>query len=212
MNNVDVNQLMLIKRCFIILIITFFTAACADSKIVPFDEIVTQKHNLNDLDLDGVIEAREKCDDTVLGASIDNSGCGITSPRTEPFILDIKFAHNSYLVPESAFSEINKLAQLLNKHQELTVLIEGHSSRIGAKEFNRILSKNRADAVALVLINDFNIDKERLSSIGYGYERLKEYGDTEYAHSINRRIMIELSYINNIDDMKWTIYTVDTVK
>ena len=212
MNNLHISQLTLIKKSLIILIATLFTTACADSKIVSFDEPVTQVHNLNDIDLDGVIEAREKCDETTLGASIDNDGCGTTSPRTEPFLLDIKFENNSYIVPQSDLSEINKLAELLNKHQDLTVLIEGHSSRVGAKKFNQVLSKNRAEAVALVLINDFNINEERLSSIGYGYERLKERGDTEYAHSINRRIMIELSYVMDIDDMKWTIYTVDKVQ
>ena len=34
-------------------------------------------------------------------------------------------------------------------------------------------------------------------------------GDTEQDHAVNRRIMAEISHTESIDELKWTIYTVD---
>lgn len=204
----------LIKPILICLVTTFtavFLSGCADTSIVKLDDSVEQIHNLVDYDGDGVIKAREKCDGTTIGASIDNYGCGIKTSKIEPFKIDIKFEHNSYNIPVVAYSEIRKLAGFLEKYPELDILIEGHTSKVGTVLFNQILSKNRAKSVAQVLENDFKINKSRISSIGYGFERLEEIGDTEQAHAANRRIMAEVSHTENFDELKWTIYTVDQV-
>jgi OOP family OmpA-OmpF porin len=66
--------------------------------------------------------------------------------------------------------------------------------------------------VVSVLVNDFNIATERVLSIGYGSERLADLADTEKAHANNRRIMADLSKTVSLDDMMWTIYTVDQVQ
>lgn len=184
-------------------------SACAGTNIVSLESSVKQLKDLRDHDRDGVIEAREKCDNTVLGASIDNYGCGTRKTLIEPLKVDVKFAHNSYEIPSSAYSQIQRLADFLNKNAELQVLIEGHTSKVGSVELNQRLSKNRAKAVENVLVENFNIATERVSSVGYGFERLADPADTEVAHSTNRRIMAELSHTVSVDDMIWTIYTVD---
>jgi OOP family OmpA-OmpF porin len=187
-------------------------SACAGNSIVNMELSVEQLKDLNDYDGDGVIAAREKCADTFLGAIIDNDGCGIKTTYIEPLNVDIKFANNSYSIPAAAISEIKALARFLEKRPELRVLIEGHTSKVGAAELNQILSANRAKSVASVLVNDFNIATERVSSIGYGFERLADFADNDAAHATNRRILAELSETVIVDDMKWTIYTVDQVQ
>jgi len=184
-------------------------SACADTGIVSLKEPVVQEYNLIDYDHDGVVKAREKCDKTTLGAAIDNYGCGTKTDKIKPFKLDIKFENNSYVLPASAHNEIKILAEFLEKHPDIKVVIEGHSSKVGLAKLNKELSNNRAKAVALMLVNDFNIDDSRISSIGYGFERLEVIGDNERAHAINRRIMAEISLTESIDELKWTIYTVD---
>lgn len=185
--------------------------ACAGSRVVKLGSSVEQLKDLNDHDRDGVIEAREKCADTVLGATIDNYGCGTQTTYVEPFKVDIKFTNNSYIIPPSAFPKIQQLAALLEKNTELQTLIEGHCSKVGSAQLNEILSGNRAKAIASVLVNDFNIASERVSFIGYGFERLADDGTTETAHAANRRILVELSQTLSVDDMMWTIYTVDEI-
>lgn len=188
-----------------------FISACADTRIITLDEPVEQLNNLADYDGDGVIKAREKCDGTIDNALIDNYGCGTQFSRIKPLKIDIKFEHNSYDIPTNAYSEIRKLATFLEKYPEIDVLIEGHTSRVGTVEFNQILSNNRAKAVAQVLANDFYINENRISSIGYGFEQLEVVSDTEQAHATNRRIMAEISHTDNIDELEWNIYTVDKV-
>jgi OOP family OmpA-OmpF porin len=209
MNNTLSNKTLSTTKCLAMFFSGVFITACADTKIVTLEESVEQTNNLIDYDSDGVVKAREKCDFTVIGASIDNYGCGTQTPQIEPFKIDIKFEHNSDVIPTVAYAEIKKLAEFLEKHEKLNVLIEGHTSKVGTTALNQVLSDNRAKAVAFVLVNDFSINKERVSSMGYGFERVDEEGDTEYAHAANRRIMAELSHTTQVDNLKWTIYTVD---
>lgn len=198
-----------IKNMLILGLTSIFISACAGDRVVKLEDSVVQLHNLDDLDKDGVIEAREKCDDTLLGASIDNYGCGTKSQKIEPFQVNVKFENNSYVIPESAYSRINELAVFLEKNPDISVVIEGHTSKVGSVSFNNKLSKQRAQAVKLMLTNKFNIAAERLQSVGYGFQRLEDEGETPEAHAVNRRILVELSYTEYLDDMEWTIYSVD---
>lgn len=211
------NKLLLTKAYPTIKLSTFICgaillSACAGSSIVKVESSVEQLKDLNDYDRDGVIEVREKCADTVLGATIDNFGCGTQTTIVKPLKVDIKFAHDSFSIPPSAFPEIQRLATFLENNQELQVLIEGHTSKVGSEDLNQKLSSDRAKAVVSVLVNDFNIATERVSSIGYGFDRLADLADTDIAHANNRRIMAELSKTVSVDEMMWTIYTVDQIQ
>lgn len=187
-------------------------SACTSHEVIKLESNVEQLNDLHDNDGDGVIEAREKCADTLLGATIDNYGCGIQTTFIEPLKVDIKFAHDSYEIPAAALPKIQQLAAFLDDNKELQVLIEGHTSKVGHAGHNQVLSINRAKAVVAVLVNDFNIAVERVSYKGYGFEHLADLADTETAHATNRRTMAELSKTVRVDDMIWTIYTVDQVQ
>ena len=212
MNKQPINSTHPAKTILALGLTIAFMTSCADRGVVVMESPVEQLNNLQDYDKDGVIEAREKCADTVLGATIDNYGCGTQTTTIEPIKVDIKFANNSFAIPSSANAEIRKLATFIDRNPDLNVLIEGHSSRVGRAQLNKILSENRAKAVLSTLVNEFNISEHRVSSIGYGFERPEESGDTEEAHAANRRIVAELSQTIHSDDMKWTIYTVDQVQ
>jgi outer membrane protein OmpA-like peptidoglycan-associated protein len=209
MNKLYPTKALLIKKLPLLFCGAVFLSACAGNSIVKMESSVEQLKDLNDYDRDGVIEAREKCADTVLGATIDNYGCGTQTTYIDPLKVDIKFANNSYSIPPSALSKIQELAIFLEQKPELTVIIEGHTSKVGSVQLNQVLSDNRAKVVLSALVNDFNIAAERVSSIGYGFERMADFADTGEAHANNRRIMAELSQTVSVDDMMWTIYTVD---
>lgn len=211
MSNLPFKQVAFISKYSLIAFTLLIFSGCADTGIVTLEESVVQKHNLIDYDSDGVVKAREKCPETRIGALIDNVGCGSKKAIIKPFKLAINFAHNSYELPVHAHDEISKLAEFLKSYPEVDIIIEGHSSKVGTTALNQVLSSNRANAVALTLVNVFKIDANRVSSVGYGFERLEDLGDTEQAHAVNRRIMAEVSHTEHIDELKWTIYTVDKV-
>jgi outer membrane protein OmpA-like peptidoglycan-associated protein len=203
-----------VKRVSFIQIITtsltlLLLGACTGNNIVNLDSPVVQLQNLDDYDKDGVIEARDKCDETILGASIDNYGCGTQTSLIEPFKVNIKFENNSFVIPYLAYEKIHELARFLEHNQEIKVVVEGHTSKVGGKEFNQILSEKRAEAVVLMLKDNFKISEERLDYIGYGFQRLEDEGQTPEAHAANRRIMAELTHIAYLDEMEWTIYSVE---
>lgn len=190
------------------LLTTIILSACS-SGLVPIDAPTKQLQNLDDYDSDGVIEAREQCADTLLGAAIDNYGCGKKSPVIEPFKVNIKFANDSFVVPNEATPKIEELANFLKKYTDVHLLIEGHTSKVGTQHYNQVLSEKRAKAVVAILVRDYDIPTERVSAIGYGFDRPEDERETPEAHAANRRIMAELSLTTEVNEMEWTIYSVD---
>lgn len=200
------------SKIIMMVVLGLLLSACSGSNIIAFDDSVKQTNNLNDVDLDGVIDHREQCDGTTLGALINNDGCSTYEKHIQPYLLDIQFEHDSDKLPDTAFEQIEVLASILVKQPELDVVIEGHSSKVGTTSYNHVLSSKRAKAVAAELINRFNIDGSRISTIGYGFEKLKDLNETEEAHQVNRRIAVAFSYTKEIENMKWTIYSVEEFK
>lgn len=209
MNNLSFVNISSVPKSIFVILISLIISACADTSTVSLEKSVKQTNDLIDYDRDGVIKARDKCDFSVADALVDNNGCGSKTPIIEPFKIDIKFANNSAVIPSKGYAEIKKLAEFLEKHPELSILIEGHTSKVGSEILNQTLSEKRAKAVVFVLVNDFNINKERVSSIGYGFTRPQEEGDNAVAHAANRRILGRLSHTENVDVLKWNIYSVD---
>ncbi|MBJ6725401.1 OmpA family protein [Geomesophilobacter sediminis] len=84
--------------------------------------------------------------------------------------------------------EIAKLADYMRRYPTTTALIEGHTDNVGGYDYNMKLSQKRADAVVNYLVDNFGIDRSRLSAKGYGYTRRIAYNDTEEGRQKNRRI------------------------
>lgn len=183
-------------------------SGCAHD-IVDIEQTVIQKHNLEDLDRDGIIEAREKCADTFLGANIDNNGCSNVKRIDDSITLKINFANNSAKINPADFSKIKEISDFMNKFPGSHVTIEGHCSRQGSAELNQALSEQRANAVANILKNQYGIAAFRVAAVGYGFDNLLDERNTLEAHSKNRRIVASLSGTEQSTAMKWTIYTAD---
>ena len=55
-----------------------------------------------------------------------------------------------------------------------------------------------ADAVVAVLVNDFNIDADRLTAVGHGETSLLNTANTKQAHEENRRIEANVSVTKKV--------------
>ena len=70
---------------------------------------------------------------------------------------------------------------------ESAVVIEGHTDNVGSADFNKKLSEQRASAVLNYLI-DRGVEKSRLQSVGYGFERPVADNNSDEGRAKNRRV------------------------
>lgn len=196
-------------KALLIIVSLTLMAGCSMRDIESMDTPTNQVFDLNDNDRDGVIVARERCTGTVLGASIDNYGCGAITPINERKELKILFANDSFFLEPKYFDQVESIATFMKQYPNTKVTIEGHCSRTGSYEHNLELSQNRANAVIAVLAERFGIASDRLKAIGYSYDRPVDLSGTAAAQTRNRRVIAEVTGEDTAADMKWTIYTVD---
>ncbi len=91
------------------------------------------------------------------------------------------------LKPESGHA-LTTIADLLKRHPEWSLRIEGHTDNVGGDAYNQSLSTRRAAAVQAALVADFRIPAERLTSAGFGAHRPVETNDTIAGRARNRRV------------------------
>jgi OOP family OmpA-OmpF porin len=199
-------------RAFILILSIALLAGCSMRDIVTMDGATTQVNDLNDNDTDGVIVARERCNDTFVGATIDNYGCGKIKPINERQELKILFPNDSFYIDPMYYDQVEVIAKFMRQFPNTKVTIEGHSSKSGSYEHNLALSQNRANAVIAALGERFGIASDRLTAIGYSFDRPIDFSETAAAQTRNRRVIAEVTGKDTTADMKWNIYTVDEVQ
>ncbi|HTO32497.1 MAG TPA: OmpA family protein [Pararhizobium sp.] len=104
----------------------------------------------------------------------------------------ITFATNSAEVPLSQAKTLRKVAdamlEVIEKDPGETFFIEGHTDAVGGDEPNLVLSDERAESVASLLTEVYDIPAENLVPQGYGERFLKVR--TLEAEQQNRRVTI----------------------
>src|SRR5690554_5223677 len=154
--------------------------------------------NLSDANIDSqtvfyflkITDLKSLCRSISAGADIDAIGA-INSVIKLSIDADVLFDVSKYELKETAKNNIDSLTQTIQKVDQATILVEGHTDSDGDEEMNLELSKNRCLSV-----------KQRLSDIlgknsGYDFEirfygesRPKVPNDTEANKQINRRVEI----------------------
>jgi OOP family OmpA-OmpF porin len=60
--------------------------------------------------------------------------------------LDVKFLRNSFELDQSYSADIAALADILKRHDDINVNVEGHTDSSGELEYNNYISLKRAEA------------------------------------------------------------------
>lgn len=100
----------------------------------------------------------------------------------------LDFDSGKYNLKPGSGDEIAKVADFMKQYPTTTAVIEGHTDNVGEPDFNLKLSQQRAEAVVNALVNDFGIDRSRLTAKGYGSTRAISYNNTSEGRAMNRRI------------------------
>lgn len=163
-----------------------------------------------DTDADGINDEEDKCA-TVAGLA-KYSGCPI--PDTDGDSVndeDDKCINTAGLpenkgCPEMVFyykradvvldkndkAELDKLVAWMGSHPDLNISIEGHTSTLGATDYNQKLSQQRANSCVTYLISK-GIDSSRLKAVGFGEQFPIGDNSTEEGRAKSRRVVMRIA-------------------
>lgn len=144
-----------------------------------------------DDDQDGVLNSVDKCPGTPLNVVVDADGCPreITADDALRMELRVFFDNDKTVIKDQYKPEIQKVAEKMNEYPNSTASIEGHASKTGpSARYNQRLSEARANAVKSMLVNQFGVAPQRISTVGYGYDRPIADNNTAEGRAMNRRV------------------------
>jgi OOP family OmpA-OmpF porin len=111
-------------------------------------------------------------------------------------LLGIKFASGRSSLDAANTALMHKVREALALFPGASIVVEGHTDANGSDSANLILSQDRADAVKQYLVSNFQIDPERITSIGYGEARPVATNETAEGRARNRRIDLVVRVAN----------------
>ena len=111
-----------------------------------------------------------------------------TPPDRLCLTLKVEFAVDSAEIKPEFHGEINTVGEYMKRYPTTTAVIEGHTDNTGSPDRNMKLSLQRAENVVNFLVENFKIERSRLSAKGYGSTRRIAYNNTPEGRQKNRRI------------------------
>ena len=130
------------------------------------------------------------------GKWVESQIAALASEQTDRGLVmtlgDVLFDTGRAELKNSASRTVLKLVQFLQLNPRRVVRIEGYTDSTGAAEDNLKLSRDRAQAVADMLV-DLGIDEKRLQVEGYGDQYPIEANASERGRAQNRRVEIVFS-------------------
>lgn len=144
-----------------------------------------------DDDQDGVPNSVDKCPGTPLNVVVDADGCPREISMDDALRMELRvfFDNDKTVIKDQYKPEIQKVAEKMNEYPNSTASIEGHASKTGpSARYNQRLSEARANAVKSMLVNQFGVAPQRISTVGYGYDRPIADNNTAEGRAMNRRV------------------------
>ena len=120
-------------------------------------------------------------------------------PKDKIVLRDVLFEFDSYTIPPAYYNMLDSIANLLQVHNELKAILEGHTDALGSKEYNKRLSQKRAASVANYL-REKGVSAGSVHMVGKGEEtpiainNNNDGTDNSEGRKYNRRVSI---YVKN---------------
>lgn len=149
-----------------------------------------------DRDGDGIADQNDACAGTATGKIVGADGCELPVARMGDNQLNINFDFNQAVVKPQYMDQLQEFADILKANEGVRVELSGHADLIGSDSYNQALSERRAQAVAAVLINKFEVPSIQLDIVGYSEDQPLVAGDSEEQRALNRRVQAELVNFN----------------
>jgi outer membrane protein OmpA-like peptidoglycan-associated protein len=105
---------------------------------------------------------------------------------------DLSFDLDSDVVRPGLYTELDRIAQIMVKYPQTSILVEGYTDSTGSEAYNQKLSERRATNVKTLLVNR-GVPDYRISTIGYGERRPVVTNSTPEGRQMNRRVEIRIN-------------------
>ncbi len=147
-----------------------------------------------DSDGDAIADPDDRCPN--IAGTAEYEGCPPPPPvevveRFNGTIAGVSFEFDSDAIRPESYPVLDEAARVLNEYPALILMVEGHTSAEGLRDYNIDLSTRRAASVCRYLIEK-GVGEERLESVGYGPDRPVAGNDSEQERALNRRIEFKI--------------------
>jgi OOP family OmpA-OmpF porin len=103
-------------------------------------------------------------------------------------VYSVYFSFNSDVIRDESEPTIKEIADVLKRHPDWRLAVNGHTDSIGGDQFNLDLSKRRSASVKDALVKRLAIGSNRLATSGFGKSQPKDTNDTLEGRARNRRV------------------------
>ncbi len=104
---------------------------------------------------------------------------------------NITFGVDEYNVQRDFLPVLESVSKVLEEYESTMIEVAGHTDSTGGRQYNMLLSKNRAQSVADALM-EFGVQPVRLDVVGHGPTRPVASNETASGRSQNRRVELTL--------------------
>jgi outer membrane protein OmpA-like peptidoglycan-associated protein len=152
---------------------------------------------LRDTDGDGILDPDDKCvnDPETRNGYEDADGCPDELPKAVAkftgVIRGIYFDFGKDSIRKQSTRTLNEAATIFNEYPDVKVEISGHTDNVGKVEYNRDLSRRRAESVKTYLVGK-GVKPERISTRGAGPDEPIADNANAKGRAKNRRIEFKI--------------------
>jgi outer membrane protein OmpA-like peptidoglycan-associated protein len=120
----------------------------------------------SDRDNDSISDRLDNCPNTPIEDAVDGKGCSLYSKNTLQKSLNISFVLGTPILRQADDPQLKKFADFMGQHTDTSATLIGHASKQNEQGNLLQLALRRAEAVRQILIQQFGIAPNRLSTQG----------------------------------------------
>ena len=146
-----------------------------------------------DNDKDTVPDVKDMCPNEIGSTTEEPLGCpakpalAIVTDCEVKIAQQIHFEYNKDKIKPESFPILDAVVDILNKNPDIKLEVQGHTDNRGSSSYNKDLSNRRSASVKKYLVAH-GVPNERLTSLGYGFDRPIVDNSTEQNRALNRRV------------------------
>ena len=105
---------------------------------------------------------------------------------------EARFRFDSFSLSDATKNVLDEIGPRMKDDKNLILEVEGYCDPIGTDKYNLTLGQNRAQAVQLYLLANYQIPIFRMYSISFGESNLKTASESSGGNAANRRVVLRV--------------------